>query len=224
MNRERSWGTGRFAASALIALPITVALLFLMTRLIVPSDHDPIVTRMIRDIEFQRTVRSIEPANSQTYMPSRSSNDEPMLIKPILLFARSENSSDPEERPTENLNADRVRVTDWWAEARRIARESDDATLQRWFLEQGHEKYASIMQGPLPITNSVYGTPAETQEDITGYLNTFGDMEIKISENCVAQTQVSGRLDISDFAEKLPMRIACKRRKKVHYSFDRDAD
>ena len=88
-------------------------------------------------------------------------------------------------------------------------------------LEQGYERYVSIMQGPIPITNSVRGTLPPSQEDATGYLNSYGDLEFKISENCVMQTQVSARFDTSDFGRNLPMRVTCKGAAKKKYSFDR---
>ena len=191
-----------------------------MTRLILPGDEDPIVSRMIRNIEFQRTVRPPVPASIQTYRRPAPTEDKPLPTKPEL--TPLDPVLDDEPSVSEHSSNDsRVRVIDWWAEARRIAQESDEETLQRWLQEQGFEKYVTIMQGPLPITNSVQGTFPMTQEDITGYLNTYGDMEIKVSENCIAQTQVSARLDISDFAKQMPMRVLCKPRKKVKYSFDR---
>ncbi len=67
MNRKRTAGIRRFASSAVIALSITVALLFLMTRLILPGEQDRIVTRMIRNIEFQRAVLPPDPAGIQVF-------------------------------------------------------------------------------------------------------------------------------------------------------------
>ena len=46
-------------------------------------------------------------------------------------------------------------------------------------------------------------------------------MEYKISENCVATTQVAARLDHSDFGKALPMRITCKPPAKQKFSFER---
>lgn len=144
MNRKRRAELIRFSKSTLIALPVTVALIFLMTRLIVPSEQDRVISRMIQNIEFQRAETPPLPVS--------------------------------------------IRVFEW---------------------------------APLPITNSVQGTSPLSQEDVTGYLNSFGDLEFKISENCTIQTLVSARLDISDFTEKLPMRVMCKPARNVRYSFDR---
>ena len=79
-------------------------------------------------------------------------------------------------------------VIDWWAEARKLTQESSEDEFKRWMLEQGYVRYVSIMQGPLPINNSVRGTLPPSQEEKTGYLNSYGDLEFKISENCVMQT------------------------------------
>jgi hypothetical protein len=192
-----------------------------MTRLILPGDEDPLVTRMIQNIEFQRVTLPPEPVSIQTFRRPPEIEESPLPERPIVSRDQAAETEDTpvEENATENS---RVKAIDWWAEARRIAQESDDDALERWLMEQGYEKYVTIMQGPLPITNSVQASLPDSQEDITGYMNSYGDMEIKVSENCVAQTQVSSRLDISDFAEKMPMRVLCKPRKKVRYSFDRD--
>lgn len=216
----RGFATGRFAAAALIALPVTIALLFLMTRLILPGDEDPLVARMIQDIEFQRVTLPPEPISIQAFRRPPEIEEWPLPERPIV---SRDHAAETEDKPVEEDAAEnsRVQAIDWWAEARRIAQESDEDALERWLQEQGYEKYVTIMQGPLPITNSVQATLPDSQEDITGYMNSYGDMEIKVSENCVAQTQVSARLDISDFAEKMPMRVLCKPRKKIKYSFDR---
>ena len=223
MNRERTAGIRRFASSAVIALPMTVALLFLMTRLILPSEQDRIVTRMIQNIEFQRTVLPPDPAGIQVFeLPPPIEDKRP----PIELNLTAEGSNLPQNQNSFSdesfLEEGPAHVIDWWAEARRLTQESDEEALKRWLLEQGYDRYVSIMQGPLPITNSVRGTLPTTQEDATGYLNTYGDMEFKISENCVATTQVAARLDHSDLAKALPMRITCKSSPKQKFSFDRN--
>ncbi len=194
----------------MIALPMTVALLFLMTRLILPDEQDRIVARMIQRLELQRADSPPEPPGIQVFKLPPPGEDKAPVVKPNLTAASS-----VEENP--------VHVIDWWAEARKLTEEFDEEELKRWLLEQGYDRYVSIMQGPLPITNSVRGTLPPTQEDITGYRNTYGDMELKISENCVLQTQVSARNDASDFARNLPMRVVCKSAPKVKLKFDRGA-
>ena len=199
---------------------MTVALLFIMTRLILPGEQDRIVTRMIQDIEFHRIFLPPDPVGIQVFKLPPPIEDPPPPIKPVLSVEVTEQN---QERPSDETSTEegRAQMIDWWAEARRLTQELDDEALKRWLLEQGYEPYVSIMQGPLPITNSVRGTLPPSQEEVTGYLNNFGDLEFKISENCVIQTQVSARLDISDFAQSLPMRVMCKSASKVKYSFDR---
>jgi hypothetical protein len=222
MNRKGGAEKIRFAASTVIALPMTVALLFLMTRLILPSERDSIVTRMIQNIEFHRAIPPPIQAGVQVFeLPPQVESVPP--IKVNLTAAKSIKPQKQDVSSDENSLAEgRARVIDWWAEARRLTQESGEEEFKRWLLEQGYDRYVSIMQGPLPITNSVRGTLPPSQEAATGYLNNYGDLEFKISENCVLQTQVSGRLDISDFAKNLPMRVLCKSTSKVKYSLDRN--
>ena len=217
MNRTFVAGLRRFAVSALIAIPITVALLFLMTRLILPGEHDPIVTRMIRNIELRRAVPPPEPVAVPAYRPPVEDNALNTDPAPAVERAGRRPAVSTDEGAAQETP---VRPIDWEAEIRSVTREPEEQAIKRWLLEQGHEPYVSIMQGPLPITNSVRGELPITQEDITGYMNTFGDMEIKVGKYCVAQTQVSARLDMSDFAEKLPMRILCKSPPAFRFPFD----
>lgn len=222
MNRKRAAGIRRFASSAVIALPMTVALLFLMTRLILPSEQDRIVTRMIQNIEFQRAVRPPDPAGIQVFKLPPPIEDKP---PPIELNVTTKDSTQAQNQDAFSdegfIKEGPAHVIDWWAEARRLTQESDEEAHKRWVLEQGYDRYVSIMQGPLPIANSVRGTLPPTQEEATGYLNIYGDMEFKISENCVLQTQTAARLDISDFTRNLPMRVVCKSAPKAKYTFHR---
>jgi hypothetical protein len=222
MNRKCSAGKIRFATSAVIALPMTVALIFLMTRLILPSERDRIVTRMIQNIEFHRSAGPPVPAGIQVFeLPPQIEVKPPVEVD--LIAAESIQPQNQDAVSSESsIEEGPAHVIDWWAEARRLTQESDEEELKRWLLEQGYERYVTIMQGPLPITNSVRGTLPPSQEEATGYLNSYGDLEFKISENCVMQTQVSARLDMSDFVRNLPMRVICKSAPKVRYSFDRN--
>jgi hypothetical protein len=220
MNPTRDAVQRRFLVSALIALPMTIILLFLMTRLILPGGKDPIVTRMIQNIEFLRADEAPLSAQIQVFeLPPPVEIRPPPLEMDLPvedLGASPDQVSD--ESPKEEGPA---HVIDWWAEARRLTQEAGEEEFKRWMLEQGYERYVSIMQGPLPITNSVRGTLAPSQENATGYMNSFGDLEFKISENCVMQTQVSARFDRSDFGRNLPMRVTCKGEAKKKYSFAR---
>jgi len=223
MNRKRLSGTGRFASSAAIALPVMIALLYLMTRLILPSENDRIVSRMIRNIELHRAVRLPEQVGIRLV-------ELPQPIEEKLPPTQADTAAEGSRQTQNNATlTDEIpekeglsHVIDWWAEARRLARESDEESFNRFLLEQGFERYVSVMQGPVPITNGVQAELPPTQEDATGYMNSFGDMEYKISKNCVATTQVAARLDHSDFAKALPMIITCKPPPKQNFSFDRD--
>jgi hypothetical protein len=201
---------------------MTIALIFLMTRLILPGEQDRIVSRMIQSIEFLRAESAPDTASIQVFVLPLPIEDPPPSIeqKPVAeVLAKTQNQTTIiDEGPAED-GPDHL--IDWWAEARRLTQESDEDALKRWLLEQGFERYVSIMQGPVPITNSVRGELPPNQEDRTGYLNNYGDLAFKISENCVMQTLVSARLDISDFATSLPMRVTCKPPPKIRYSFDR---
>jgi len=215
MNRTHTAVQRRFAVSALIALPMTIALLFLMTRLILPGEQDRIITRMIRNIELQRVVEPPLPLQIQVFELPVPVELEPPTIEVTL----------PPEDPVQARNQEQERpahVVDWWAEARRLTQESGEEEFKRWMLEQGYDRYVTIMQGPLPIRNSVRGTLPPSQEEATGYLNSYGDLELRISENCVMQSLISTRFDVSDFARSLPMRVTCMPAPKVRYSFDRD--
>ncbi len=220
MNQERRSGIRRFASSAAIAFPVTVALFYLMTRLILPGEHDRIVTRMIRNIEVHHAARP--PVGSLVFELPQAIEAKPPPTQANLSTEGSHQTQSKDALSAESSGKERrAHVIDWWAEARRLTQESDEEVLKRWLLEQGYESYVSIMQGPLPLTNSVQAKLPPTQEDATGYMNSYGDMEYKISENCVATTQVAARLDHSDLARALPMRITCKSSPKQEFSFDR---
>jgi len=211
---------GRFLVSALIALPTTIILLFLMTRLILPSAKDPIVSRMIQNIEFLRADDAPVSTQIQVFELPLPVEVRPPPLETDLPVA--DLGEAPDQVSDESVKEENpAHVIDWWAEARRLTQEAGEEEFKRWMLEQGYERYVSIMQGPLPITNSVRGTLPPSQEDATGYLNSYGDLEFKISENCVMQTQVSARFDTSDFGRNLPMRVTCKGAAKKKYSFDR---
>ena len=212
MNRKRGSGTGRFASSAMIALLVTIALLYLMTRLILPGEHDRIVTRMIQTIELHRAVRPPDQVGIRPVERPQPIEEKAPSTEADTAFESSRQTRNDAMLTDES--AEKVglaHVIDWWAEARRLARESDEDAFKQFLLEQGHERYVSVMQGPVPITNGVQAQLPPTQEDATGYVNSFGDMEYKVSKNCVATTQVAARLDQSDFARALPMIITCKR-------------
>jgi len=221
MHRKRRSAIRRFASSAAIALPVTIALLYLMTRLILPGENDRIITRMIQNIELQREIRPLVPADILRPETPRVIEEKPPPVA-VDVVANGLDQTRDSDTLADSEEAERLLRIDWLAEARKLTEASGKEALKRWLLEQGYERYVSNMQGDLPITNGVRAELPPTQEDATGYMNSFGDMEFKISENCIATTQVAARLDQSDFAKALPMIITCKRPPKQEYSFDRD--
>jgi len=222
MYRKRRAGVRRFAVAAIVALLATVGLLFLMTRLILPREYHPIDARVFQKVDFERASQPLEEIDFPAFEIPQAIVKK-WSLPPVDPSARILHQIETKEIRTGGRleNRGRPRKFDWQREKRRLAQASDDAAFNRWLLEQGHERYGSIMQGPLPITNSVRAKLPPTQEDITGYMNIFGDKEYKIGENCVATTQVAARLDQSDFAKALPMIITCKPRRQKKHLFDR---
>ncbi len=172
------------------------------------------VARMLLNLDLLRApsdVRRLNVPEADEPLPRRPTRSRPVRPHAPIYDDTPEASDIPRDKHI-----------DWQLLAQQAVTDKEQQDLQRWMVENGHTDYHTIMQGPLPITNSVQATLPPTQEDATGYLNTFGDMEIKVSENCVAKTQVAGRLDISDFSQKLPMRVDCKSPPKVKFSFERE--
>ncbi|MEJ2257205.1 MAG: hypothetical protein P8X98_09385, partial [Woeseiaceae bacterium] len=97
---------------------------------------------------------------------------------------------------------------DWWAQVRTAVRDADDADLDEWLQSQGYRRWVSVMQGPMP-TSGEPTTPSEQASVGTAYRNVYGDLEVRVSENCVIQIQ-SRLFDTSDFAKNIPPRIVCK--------------
>ena len=206
--------TARWILACSVSLPITVALIFLMTRLILPGQDDPVVARMLFDLELRRAPREIDELRipeSRRLLSKRPSRPPPIRPHTPIREGKSKTIEAPQERHI-----------DWQLMSQEAVLDGDEEKLKRWMIENGHSDYTTIMQGPLPITNSARATLPPSQEDATGYMNTYGDKEIKISKNCVAKSQVAGRLDISDFSEKLPMRIDCKSPAREKFTFERE--
>ena len=193
-----------------------------MTRLILPTEQDPIVNRMIQSIELQRVDAAPDPGVTLVHESPPPIEEESPLIAPRRIAEESvQPTSDEAITDPEADDDPPSQVIDWWAQARSFTQESDDEVFQRWLLEQGHDRYVSIMQGPLPITNPVRGTYSDREEIGSVFINSYGDKEIKISENCFAQIQAATPFAMSDFDRALPMQIFCKSAPKTKLSFDR---
>jgi len=112
------------------------------------------VTRMIRNIEFLRIVSPPDPAGIHVYELPETVEEEPPIKEPDPPLEVADQSQVQNQASNENDDEERpAHVIDWWAEARRLTQELDEEALDRWLLEQGYDRYVSIMQGPLPITN-----------------------------------------------------------------------
>lgn len=213
----------RFLSSAVFALPVTVALLFLMTYLILPGEHDPVMNRMIASIQLLRSAQPPEPRLVPVFKAPPKPARQPLPSEPVLTKLDASEVEEEIVVIAETIEKEgRAQMFDWRSAVSELLDESDEEDFSRWLIEQGYDDYVSIMQGPLPITNSVRAELPPTQENATGYLNTYGDMEIKVSENCVATTQVAARFDQSDFGKRLPMRVTCKSPPKVKLTLDRN--
>jgi hypothetical protein len=177
---------------------------------------------MIQNIEFQRTIVPVVPETIEVFRLPPPIEPEPIPLEQELPVEPPNQTQTAESPVFENATEDQpAHIIDWWAEARKLSEDADEEAFKRWLLEQGYEQYVSIMQGALPITNSVTDTLDGGQEDKTGYLNTYGDLEFKINENCVMRTMVSARLDQSDFARAIPMIVTCHPSPKRKYTLDR---
>ena len=117
-------GTRRFASSAVIALLMTVALIYLMTRLILPTEQDRIVTRMIQNIEFQRAVLLPDPAGIQVFELPPPVEDKPLPIELNLTAEGSDQPQDQDRFSDASSIEGPAHVIDWWAEARRLTQSS----------------------------------------------------------------------------------------------------
>ena len=113
MDGRGSADTRRFALSAVIALPVAVALLFLMTRLILPGVQDRMITRMIQNIEFQRTIVPVEPETIEVFKLPLPVDPEPIPLEQELPVEPPVFDDATEDQP--------AHVIDWWAEARRLS-------------------------------------------------------------------------------------------------------
>lgn len=220
MNPNLSVRIKRFSLASLMALAMTVALLFLMTRLILPLEQDPLVSQAIRRIELQRLERTPEPVDSRLPQAPPVIDTEPPPVRP-------ETSAVPVARSTESDEADEPapadtpgeRSIDWWAELRRLRDTPDDAAMRQWRLEQRHDPYVSIMQGALPITNPVVPEPPPVAPD-NGFQNVYGERELQVSAYCFMQIPLLNH-DYSSFARNIPPYVYCKSPPKVRFSFER---
>ena len=209
MNPNLSGRIKRFSLASLIALAMTVALLFLMTRLILPFEQDPQVVQAIRSIELQRLERIPDPADIRILekLPTIKRETPPKRPEtsavPVAPFTEPGEADEPDIAETAS-----ERKIDWWAELRRPGDEADKAALRTWRLEQGYDPYVSITQGALPITNPFVAEPSPVAPD-NGFQNVYGERELQVSDNCFMQIPLLNH-DYSSFARNIPPYVYCK--------------
>ena len=206
MNADRSLTIRRYALAGAVAWLCTVLLLLVMTRLIAPVDDDPMVSRMIRQLELRRDpapelrieVPEFEPPPKPARQEAERSVDigADRLPRPAAVEER--------EDAVPEVNTDPV---DWWAAARSIARQAGEAEFEQWLLSQDRSRYVSIMQGPIPA--AAKAPVSEDGEELWSiYFDVYGDKVIQISDNCTLRAQtVLG--DYSSFVRNLPPLVTC---------------
>jgi hypothetical protein len=215
MRPDRISTLQRYLVACLVASLVTIVVLFVMTQLISPIGGDPVVRRLLLQLEFQRRPPPDVPSGIRVFE---------LPPKPETLHA-SDSSIDEEDLPQrperaeyddDNVKATQDHVIDWWAAARAVIQDLGDAEFEEWLESQGYKKWVSVMQGPMP-TSGDPTIPTEQGDSGSGYRNVYGDLEVPISESCVMQMQ-SRPFDSSDFARSIPPRIVCKGTSKMDLS------
>ena len=226
MDGDRRSAIGRYSSSALLAIPITIALFYIMTRLILPSENDRVVSQMIETIELVRATRQAELAPSLPTEPRRVIDQEP--AEPEVIVRDPLSPQVDIERPAgvqredSNPEADRPTAKDWWAAVREFRHNSDKDTSERWFLDNGYSRYTTIMQGDTPTQGRAVSEPTEGPRYGMPYMNIYGLTEIQFGDNCFATSQFEGRFGNGELAKYLPMNIKCKKNPKQKFSFERE--
>ena len=215
MNAVRSAMIRRYAFACAVALLFTVLLLFVMTRLIAPVDDDPMVSRMIRQLELRRDpapelrieVPEFEPPPKPELEEAERSVDigADRLPRPAAV-------EEPEDAAPD-VTTDPV---DWWAAARSIARQVGEDDFEQWLKSQDRSAYVSIMQGPIPAAAKAK-EPEDGEELWSIYVDVYGDKVIQVSDNCTLRAQtVFG--DYSSFVRNLPPLVTCYEPKVIDMS------
>jgi hypothetical protein len=197
----------RYLVACVTASLVTIAILFVMTQLVAPTGGDPVVRQMLMQLEFQRrplpdTASGVRIFELPPKPKTRRAADSPPDAKDL------PQRPDRGEYDDEDVAATPGHVIDWWAQARAVIQDLGDAEFEEWLESQGNQKWVSVMQGPMPISGEPT-TPSEQATVGTAYRNVYGDLEVRVSENCVIQIQ-SRLFDTSDFAKNIPPRIVCK--------------
>ena len=210
MHSDRLSSRQRYAAAGASAALVTALLLFVMTQLITPIGGDPAVERMLLELEIFRLppdaptgISDPEPTadaasespETETALPSRPerAEDDGGIDEP---------ETEPEQEPKPSSGVD------WWSQAQNVARSMGNEELEALLQSPGFEDWVSVMQGPMPSTGDV-ARAIEEDAVWSFYWNVYGDIEIRVSKDCVLQIQ-SRPFDYSSFAKNIPPNILCK--------------
>ena len=212
MGPHRNSMLQRYLVACVAASLATIAILFVMTQLISPIGGDPVVRRMLLQLDFQRRHAPVVPGRIRAIE---------LPPKPAIQPA-PDRSRDEDDRPErvaygqEPAEATNDTLIDWWAEAEAVIEDLDDAEFDDWLESRGYRKWVSVMQGPMPTSGGPAMSPEEERSGYS-YKNVYGELEFPISQNCVMQVP-SRPSDSSDFARNIPPRIVCKETKNMDLS------
>lgn len=220
MRTDRSSNLQRYLAACLAASLVTLVILFVMTQLVSPIGGDRVVTQMLLQLEIQRRPDPDMPSGIRVFeLPqerairdtSDSSDDEddrPKSTQGESSDDAVEATEDDADGTEDDAEGSARNVVDWWAQARAISRDLNDAEFEEWLESQGYKKWVSVMQGHMP---NLLGptTPSEQGEPTSAYRNPYGDLVIPINESCTMQVQ-SRLFDSSNFARNIPPLIVCR--------------
>ena len=197
----------RYLPACIVASLVTLVILFVMTQLISPIGGDPVVKRMLFQLELQRRQTPAVPSGIKVFELPPKPEDQPVSDRSLDADNRPQRP-EPAAYNDDDVEETRGRVINWWAEARAVIQGLGDAEFEEWLESQGFKKWVSVMQGPMPTSGGT-AVPAEDGKTRSAYRNIYGDLELPISKNCVMQMQPRP-FDSSDFSRNVPPRIVCK--------------
>lgn len=209
----------RFAISMVIALLPTFALLFVMTILINPlSGHLPLAP-VSMSIHYQSRAPAVkddevhrmdETTALRDSAPTKPIDDQPQQLITTKRDEKVDATRADSQAPRQRIDRSVRSPIDWREEGRRVVQETGEVeSAKAWRLAQGYDEYVSIIQGPPRTAMKIPMSSFSNEEDkLFGYNNVYGELEVKISDNCVAQS--NERHDGLDFTGVLPATIFCK--------------
>lgn len=198
----------RYLSACAASLLVTGTIVFLMTRLITPIGGDPVVEELLIELSLPRTLPPVVPREVEIFeLPPRPEQlpEVPQSVGAPTDLSQSTDDPDDDEEEVR-------RFTDWQAVARSVARDLGDEGFGQSSGQTNGRPWTSVMQGSMP--QSTTPTPMADEESAapayrTVYRNAFGDVEVKIREDCVMQMH-SSPFDQSSFAQALPAKVTCK--------------